>query len=956
MTCSFDLFRNPFVLMGLDLSASAKHIADAFEDAIADGHASQQELTAARQAMLRPLLRLEAEVRSLLDTPQREWRPILTALRSSQTTPELRRAFANVAPLSRSNLLAHIASRTPPDAPTLTAWITAQSAIESNRIHQTIEQFRKAAGIVLPDRTAVSSALNDLRDHQARALFDSFASPSEAIEVVTSCTSEVISSGVQKNIDALGTLLSAYCRYIDQELLFRRERVKSTGDTLRSDPDGPGNLALVIDALRFWQLAGQPLQLIEAYKGRDEPNAQEVFQDIRKLAIDLANDLSRFDVALSITNACQEVFARLPRATQQLAEDQVTLQERILMSKVDPLAVAIGELGDQLHQLASDLRRAGFGTSVSGSARQLRDAFIKAVSSSRGSAVADLPWLMLRSLAVKLNNDLEAHDSALALVKGLLELAGEISAPKDVRTRLREDKRAIERNQIEKALLEHLKEGRLSAALSAVENLLQDYKSPEERDTLQRIKSDIERRKIGQYFRWAFWPAIVFVGLIIANMDKSPDTAPRPRVPSTQHADLPRPARTAERTDLPRPARIHLEEMPPVGTERTFSEANIRYCTFQKVRLEFIQPRASTRFEIDEFNRLVDDFNSRCGSYRYRPSDRSTVESELIQKRLDLESQAQRILNGWRLPQLGAQPPLSSPSKSAPAPSIASQTAPSLMPATPTTPESNERTSLDLLKIGDASRVQSRLVELGFLKGPADGTWGPQSRSALRAFRAAVGLPASDAWDPVAAGRLFSNNAVRATGSPISQEILPDAMFAPPTGATLHPLNKDDALQINSKLREMGLYQGKNDFLWSMTSRAALREFKAKNDLPADDDWDAATEQRLFSVGPSRLNASDEERFAISFSGTWGTTTRACTRSGTVYDDPPVTITRKRAEAGGAGCDFWDIRADGERWIVKARCRSGDSSWAANISLSRIGNQMKWTSERGTLIYSRCES
>ncbi len=39
-------------MLGLDLSASAKQVADAFEDAVADGHASEPELVAARQAIL----------------------------------------------------------------------------------------------------------------------------------------------------------------------------------------------------------------------------------------------------------------------------------------------------------------------------------------------------------------------------------------------------------------------------------------------------------------------------------------------------------------------------------------------------------------------------------------------------------------------------------------------------------------------------------------------------------------------------------------------------------------------------------------------------------------------------------------------------------------------------------------------------------------------------------------
>src|SRR5262249_26219820 len=47
---------------------------------------------------------------------------------------------------------------------------------------------------------------------------------------------------------------------------------------------------------------------------------------------------------------------------------------------------------------------------------------------------------------------------------------------------------------------------------------------------------------------------------------------------------------------------------------------------------------------------------------------------------------------------------------------------------------------------GDIMAAQNRLIELGFLAGPADGVWGTKSRRALRAFKIANGLAANDKW------------------------------------------------------------------------------------------------------------------------------------------------------------------------------------------------------------------
>ena len=40
----------------------------------------------------------------------------------------------------------------------------------------------------------------------------------------------------------------------------------ATANELRADLNGPGNVALVIDALKFWNLAAKPSQLLEAHK------------------------------------------------------------------------------------------------------------------------------------------------------------------------------------------------------------------------------------------------------------------------------------------------------------------------------------------------------------------------------------------------------------------------------------------------------------------------------------------------------------------------------------------------------------------------------------------------------------------------------------------------------------------------------------------------------------------
>jgi hypothetical protein len=69
------------------------------------------------------------------------------------------------------------------------------------------------------------------------------------------------------------------------------------------------------------------------------------------------------------------------------------------------------------------------------------------------------------------------------------------------------------------------------------------------------------------------------------------------------------------------------------------------------------------------------------------------------------------------------------------------------------------RGALDLLE--DATRVQRRLADLGFLFGTPNGIWGPRSRQALREFKSVNGLVPDDHWNADIQARLFDLNAQR---------------------------------------------------------------------------------------------------------------------------------------------------------------------------------------------------
>lgn len=256
---------------------------------------------------------------------------------------------------------------------------------------------------------------------------------------------------------------------------------------------------------------------------------------------------------------------------------------------------------------------------------------------------------------------------------------------------------------------------------------------------------------------------------------------------------------------------------------------------------------------------------------------------------------------------------------------------------------------LNLLDRADGARVQQRLAALGYLNGTVDGIWGPRSRVALKEFRRINGLGLDDRWDVTTQLALLSEEALRAgsTPRPIDLTSTIETSYAPPDGAIRNPLNRADALWAQGRMKELGFYAIDGEGVWGPASREALRDFKAMNGLPADDTWDAATEQALGGLTPTRA--------AQTFVGGFAASASECS-TGTA-GQPPITLGSRRAEAFGGVCNFDDVQRDAANpsvWRARGQCSANGETWRANVRLTVRPNAVVWSSERGSTTYHRC--
>ena len=148
---------------------------------------------------------------------------------------------------------------------------------------------------------------------------------------------------------------------------------------------------------------------------------------------------------------------------------------------------------------------------------------------------------------------------------------------------------------------------------------------------------------------------------------------------------------------------------PSVGTNNVLSVPEIQWCIRAGIRIKAMRDVVDTNTGIDEFNRIVNDYNIRCGNYRYRQGSQLQAERNVEPYRSQLVAEAIREA---RLLGRSYQP--SSP---------------------PVSPGSSTSSAPKKPSAQYTSEAQQLLTDLGYDPGPVDGDYGRRTADAVMAFQ-----------------------------------------------------------------------------------------------------------------------------------------------------------------------------------------------------------------------------
>ena len=155
----------------------------------------------------------------------------------------------------------------------------------------------------------------------------------------------------------------------------------------------------------------------------------------------------------------------------------------------------------------------------------------------------------------------------------------------------------------------------------------------------------------------------IIVGMVVIAQN-APNSAPtyvppRPSAPSsyapTPSPNVPVPPYAPPNVPASRPPSPPVqdalrESKPSAASGQVRGASEVYYCLSEGVRLDAMRTAVNERIQshVTKFNALIEDFNTRCSSYRYRTADMDRAKTIVEARRSQLVAEAMSAVRSWR--------------------------------------------------------------------------------------------------------------------------------------------------------------------------------------------------------------------------------------------------------------------------------------------------------------------
>jgi hypothetical protein len=620
---SFDLRTSPFYKLGVSPRDDQTTIEDAKETAISEGRLSETEALQLQQILMAPRRRLGAELKWLLGVAPN---------RAGQLVDKISLADAEAAglpQLAAANIAAHRCGQklVPADPDLLVNFYDRNAEEETLNL---LNPERRTSGFPEVPLELLKEALHELAGEHAAALLtfitdqpDPGRTLLELLQRHFADGSNVISF-LDELVDRFDEATAGSLRDFESAISIVLDRIQE-GSTSSDEP-----LRLFSLAIKGWSSVAAPRQFIMARRHLKDPRTDQLLIKIRGVCLHIHNDLGDPQRPLAITKAALPAFEASPDHIQQLRADIQTLGElaasHVALKVVEPLLGLVSEVNEKHRDLCESIKRGNFKRDGSGLAGNLYRLFEKAQRDLMGDPARAAPFRIILSLAIDLNNQSEATEEALLLIRAL---QAEADVPAEVVEALRDNALTAHQTVLQKQLSTAVKGQRVGRSRALAKELEETATNEEDRAGWRKLRQQLEHRRNVQRAKWVGWAVVVGGIILSASLSDHNSTSPSYRSSPSYGAPAPRSA-------------------------DVFTPSEIQWCVFESDRLKRIramigEPAPSTAVA-DGWNARRTEWNSKCMVKKYYQPDYDAAERLLQTSSASQQADALAIYRSWSAP------------------------------------------------------------------------------------------------------------------------------------------------------------------------------------------------------------------------------------------------------------------------------------------------------------------
>ncbi|MFC0279412.1 hypothetical protein ACFOHK_15650 [Falsigemmobacter intermedius] len=637
-SANFSIFLNAFSILKAGYASNHAEISDLVEDAEFDEQHSQEFIQRSQQALLSPIARLDQELSWLPELSTTQINEIGSLLEAGKIT-DLREAIAFLPDLPKANVLAHLCGTESADETLLQDLLRAWDDVDQLALLEFLNSQRQAADFPKIESSQLAASIRVLESTHARSAALSvwrLDEPGKVMERLVEAelkrdrASRILAEFVREYDILSEPRLARISEAIDQQIELARQPTQQL-EAVTSE---------IAELLRQWDDVNQPVQVFEQHQGHEEGRSKQIYERLRSLCLELANERGEFRHAKRLSEALLHTFPELESVAEVLKGDVEALEnldeQQKKFSVLEPLVAACEAAKSQVPKLKSALQSSGFAPARKGAVKEIFAAFDTA---AKASGTGDAAFLVVRDLALFVNNDRNDPETAFRLIDGLITYRG-AKPSQDVSIKLDEERSVLHRNWKMPEL--DRQSGNLGGMAKVVDEMLK-YANGNDRAELVQLKSRIERKQAGKKVKWLIYGGIAAViGFFVISDKLDRPTSRTSYQPTTTY----QPSTPRQTTTSPS-SNTSAETRPPVGQGLALNRAQVRYCVFQGERLEAMRSLTTTNYQISQFNALIDDYNSRCSNFQYTSGVLSSVRREAQGRTAEFTADARRIVASW---------------------------------------------------------------------------------------------------------------------------------------------------------------------------------------------------------------------------------------------------------------------------------------------------------------------